>query len=149
MAQVVFRDTYRDILSPGQMEYMMDMMYSEDSMSRQMEELGHMYFIEDGKGYVSFRFDGRDEDGTDVFHLEKLYVMPGCRGEGIGRALFGTIVHNVRALSAGPARLELNVNRLNPAVGFYEHLGMRKARSGDFPIGRGFYMNDYIMSMNL
>ena len=28
MAQVVFRHTYRDILSPEQMEYMMDMMYS-------------------------------------------------------------------------------------------------------------------------
>ena len=28
MAQVVFRETYKTILSPGQMEYMMDWMYS-------------------------------------------------------------------------------------------------------------------------
>ena len=41
-------------------------------------------------------------------------------------------------------RIELNVNRENPAVGFYEHIGMTRDRQGDFPIGKGFYMNDYI-----
>ena len=45
--------------------------------------------------------------------------------------------------------MELNVNRKNPALGFYEHLGMQKVRSGDFPIGHGFYMNDYIMGLDL
>jgi hypothetical protein len=28
-------------------------------------------------------------------------------------------------------------------------MGMRIDRQGDFPIGRGFYMNDYIMKMEL
>ena len=31
----------------------------------------------------------------------------------------------------------------------YEHLGMHKARQGDFDIGEGFYMNDYIMSIEV
>ena len=49
MAQVVFRQTYRDILSPEQMEYMMDMMYSLPNMQRQLEE-GHRYYVAyDGK----------------------------------------------------------------------------------------------------
>jgi len=26
-------------------------------------------------------------------------------------------------------------------------LGMHKARSGDFPIGSGYFMNDYIMAI--
>ena len=45
--------------------------------------------------------------------------------------------------------MELNVNRHNRAVSFYEHLGMRRLRSGDFPIGGGYFMNDYIMGMEL
>jgi hypothetical protein len=45
--------------------------------------------------------------------------------------------------------MELNVNRHNRAVTFYEHMGMHKDREGDFPIGEGYYMNDYIMQMTL
>ena len=45
--------------------------------------------------------------------------------------------------------MELNVNRHNPALGFYEHMGMSKAREGDFDIGNGFYMNDYIMGITI
>lgn len=48
-----------------------------------------------------------------------------------------------------PVSVELNVNRNNQAVGFYRHLGMEILRQGDFHIGNGFYMNDYIMGLNL
>jgi hypothetical protein len=43
MAQVVFRHTYRDILSPEQMEYMMDMMYSMPNLHKQLDEGYHYY----------------------------------------------------------------------------------------------------------
>ena len=45
--------------------------------------------------------------------------------------------------------MELNVNRNNPAVAFYEKMGMHKASQGDFHIGNGYYMNDYIMAMEI
>lgn len=45
--------------------------------------------------------------------------------------------------------LELNVNRNNKALHFYEHMGMKKLREGDFPIGNGYYMNDYIMGKEI
>ena len=48
-----------------------------------------------------------------------------------------------------PALLELNVNRNNSAVGFYQHLGLKILRQGDFHIGNGFYMNDYIMGIDI
>ena len=38
MAQVVFRNTYKEILSPDQMEYMMEMMYSFPNLRKQLEE---------------------------------------------------------------------------------------------------------------
>ncbi len=37
MAEVVFRQTYKDIISPEQMEYMMEMMYSMPNLERQLE----------------------------------------------------------------------------------------------------------------
>ncbi len=149
MADVVFRLTYRDILSPEQMEYMLDWMYSEDSLKSQMLSRGHVFYIEEGRGYVSLRYEGRQEDGRDLFHIEKLYVMPFCQGTGLGRRLFDKAVDCAKQFSGNPVRIELNVNRYNKATGFYEHLGMKKARTGDFPIGRGFFMNDYIMALEV
>ena len=150
MAQVVFRHTYRDILSPEQMEYMMDMMYSLPNLRAQLDE-GHHYYIAymspdqessayqedsirqedstlrgDGEacrcndvassddsasavckarasilpvpcGYVSVQHEGPDQDGTEIFHLHKIYVMPQAQGRGVGLRLFQTVVQHVRA----------------------------------------------------
>ena len=153
MAEVVFRHTYREILSPEQMEYMMDWMYSMPNLCRQLEE-GHVYYIafRDGMpcGYVSVQREDRMDDGRMIFHLHKIYVLPAEQGNGLGRILFGQAVrHVVDAAEGVPARIELNVNRNNPSVGFYNHLGMRILRQGDFHIGKGFYMNDYIMGLDL
>ena len=147
MAEVVFRQTYRQILSPEQMDFMMDWMYSEESLRQQMA--GQKFFICDGRGFVSFHPDGTAADSRPLFHLEKLYVMPSEQGTGLGRALFETVMAEIRKTCPSGAVCELNVNRNNPAVSFYEHLGMKRARSGDFPIGCGFYMNDYIMSLDV
>lgn len=146
MAEVVFRDTYKEILSPEQMEYMMEMMYSEESLCRQLEE--GVFFIAEGLGYASVRPDGTTDNGTPRYHLEKLYVMPEARKTGLGKEFFSTVCKWVKSRET-TAILELNVNRHNPSLGFYEHLGMTRARSGDFPIGNGYYMNDYIMAIEL
>ena len=66
MAQVVFRHTYRDILSAEQMEYMMDWMYSMPNLEQQIKE-GHHYYVAYEEavpcGYVSVQYEGKDADG--------------------------------------------------------------------------------------
>ena len=183
MAQVVFRHTYREILSPEQMEYMMDWMYSPANLQKQLDE-GHVYYIayRDGKpcGYVSVQPEGIADDGSLLFHLQKIYVLPSEQGHGLGRALFDRAVAHVReavlarevvhaqefahvqevaggcteecvegCVEGCGARIELNVNRNNPSIGFYHHLGLRILRQGDFHIGNGYYMNDYIMGLEV
>jgi GNAT superfamily N-acetyltransferase len=83
-----------------------------------------------------------------VFHLHKLYVMPSEQGKGVGTLLFKQAVAHVSGCFK-PSRIELNVNRMNAAVEFYRHIGMRILREGDFHIGEGFYMNDYIMGADI
>ncbi len=151
LAEVAFRTTYKDILSVGQLEYMMDWMYSQRSLEQQMDE-GHVFFIavSDGRnvGYVSVEPQGV-RDGINIFHLQKLYLLPDEQGRGYGQQMFNHIVDYVKSLNCLPARIELNVNRNNSALTFYEHLGMRRLSQGDFPIGNGYYMNDYIMGYDL
>ena len=144
MADGAFRETYRGILSAEQMEYMMIWMYSEESLMRQMTLEGHQFFIAEmdaeGVGYASV-----SQDAEDVFHLQKLYVMPEHQGQGVGKRLLEEAVRYLKQLHPAPLRLELNVNRRNRAVGFYRRMGLTILRQGDFPIGNGYYMNDYIM----
>ena len=152
MAEVVFRQTYKEILSPEQMEYMMDMMYSLPNLNRQMED-GHHYYLafDDDKpcGYVSVQLQGYD-GGTEIFHLHKIYVMPDAQGKGIGIRLFNRVVEHVKEACEGKlARIELNVNKFNKSVEFYKHIGMRVLLEEDFPIGNGFYKTDYIMGLDL
>ena len=153
MAQTVFRETYKEILSPEQMEYMMEWMYSMDSLQRQLEE-GHVYYMAlyDGvpAGYLSVQREGTDGEGREVFHLQKIYVLPLFQGKRVGQALFDTAIGHVRGAKMGEkALMELNVNRANKAVEFYRHQGMTILRQGDFDIGEGFYMNDYIMGLTI
>ena len=148
VADVAFRATYAEILSAGQMEYMMDMMYSEDSLRRQIEIEGQTFYLalDNGRtiGYVSI-----ERQGERLFHLQKIYLLPECQGRHIGEMLFSCACRHVKSLCAEPCTMELNVNRYNRALGFYERMGMRKVRQGDFAIGNGYYMNDYIMAIEL
>ena len=156
MADVSFRDTYRDILSPEQMEYMLDWMYSEASLERQMGPDGHVYFIaqtDEGEpfAYLSVQPLGLQEDGANLFEFQKLYINSAWRGKGFGKKLFDYVFHFVKEeAGGGPCRVEFHVNRYNTrAVEMYKHIGMTLIREGDFPIGNGYYMNDYIMGTTL
>ncbi|MDR1454517.1 MAG: GNAT family N-acetyltransferase [Tannerella sp.] len=145
LAGRVFPDTYREILSPEQLDYMMEWMYAPAQIRRQMEA-GQVYLIlsKDGEdcGYASV-----EQQEKDLFHLHKIYVLPAFQGCRAGRFLFGEAVNYIREVHPEPCVMELNVNRRNGAFHFYRHMGMSVDREGDFPIGNGFYMNDYIMKL--
>lgn len=148
MAEQVFPKTYKKILSPEQNDYMMDWMYSLPNIYRQMTEQQHTYLLlyvkGEPAGYVSFQ-----PDGKNTYHLQKLYVLPKYQGLHLGGQLFNEALKYIKKVNQVPCRVELNVNRSNPAVGFYLHMGMKKIKEGDFPIGHGFYMNDYIMGIDI
>ena len=148
MAAIVFPHTYREILSPEQIEYMMEWMYSADSLHRQMSVDGHIYYLayqgEEPAGYLSIQ-----PEGTHTFHLQKLYVLPVYQGKQLGKQLFEQAITAIKELHPHPCQMLLNVNRHNKALTFYQKMGMAKVDEGDFAIGNGYYMNDYIMGLNI
>lgn len=148
LAKEVFPATYRKILSPEQLDYMMEWMYAPSNLRKQMEEEGHVYFIalaeEEPCGYFSVQ-----AQGEDLFHLQKIYVLPSFQGAHCGSFLFRKAIEYIKKVHPGACFMELNVNRDNPAVNFYKRMGMKVVHEGDFAIGNGYYMNDYIMGMDL
>jgi diamine N-acetyltransferase len=148
MASIVFPHTYRSLLSKEQLDFMMEWMYSYDNLKKQMLEENNTYYIAyvDGAaaGYVSIR-----PESDDIFHLEKIYVLPQFQKFKIGKKLFQQAIKAIKEMHPEKCEMHLNVNRDNVAVEFYEHMGMKKIAEGDFPIGNGFYKTDYIMGITI
>ena len=148
LASVVFPDTYKDILSPEHLEYEMEWMYSKESLSKQMLEDGHIYYLayrgNEPAGYLSIQ-----PEGEHTFHLQKIYVLPTFQGMKLGKLLFEQAIKAIKELHPAPCQMRLNVNRNNKALTFYQKMGMHKVDEGDFPIGNGYYMNDYIMGLDI
>ncbi len=145
LAQQIWPETYRDILSAGQLSYMLTLFYSPASLRKQMMEQGHMFLMaEEGEKPVGFASYSQTST-PGLFKLHKIYVLPGQQGKGLGRALLDFIREDIR--SRGATRLQLNVNRHNPACRFYEKLGFRISGQEDIDIGATYFMNDYIMEL--
>ncbi|MBX3240609.1 MAG: GNAT family N-acetyltransferase [Chitinophagaceae bacterium] len=137
----IWPKAYSHILSDEQSGFMLDMMYSDTSLNKQISS-GHRFiltFVNDSPtGFASYEI----KDGG-LCKLHKIYVLPQIQGAGVGRKLIGHIITRVKPL--GMERLELNVNRYNTARLFYEKMGFFVAGEEDIDIGNGYFMNDYIM----
>lgn len=141
----IWPQTYAPIISPEQIEYMLDMMYSEASLKKQMEEGAQFIFVYENEkpvGFASFQ-----ETGAYVYKLHKIYILLSQQGKGTGRFVIDYIIKHIR--QRGAISLQLQVNRSNKAKDFYEKLGFTVIREADFDIGNGYFMNDYVMEKDL
>lgn len=147
LAEATWEPTYRFIISKEQIDYMYRVIYTPASLQRQMTDDEHTFLLlytdDQPIGFASF---SRLPLETNVFKLQKIYVLPSHQGQGLGQHLVAAVEEASR--SAGAHALELNVNRNNPALAFYEHQGFTRNREEDIPIGP-FWMNDYIMRKEL
>lgn len=148
LASRTWSDTYGKILTKEQIEYMFEMMYAPENIIRQMTELHHQYFIisEGGipKGYLSI-----EKTGDNTYNFQKIYSLPEAHGSGIGRFIIEQGIEYLKGIHPGSFTVELFVNRQNPAVGFYKHMGLKEVGTRDYPIGNGYFMNDYIMAIEV
>ncbi len=148
LAHKIWPLAYCEILSPGQLEYMLELIYSRDSLKRQLVELKHNFLIildnDIPVGFASF--SQKEEKGT-AYRLHKIYVLPQKQGTGTGKSLLTYIINSVK--SAGGTSLELNVNRQNKARYFYEKSGFEIIAREDIDIGKGYFMNDFVMRLSI
>jgi ribosomal protein S18 acetylase RimI-like enzyme len=141
----VWPATYSSILTPEQIDYMLEWMYSPSSLKEQLNKGAIFWILYHGEtpmGYSSF-----EEIGVNHYKLHKLYVLQEYQGQGAGGYLLSNIIQHIKDL--GGQSLELQVNRYNKAVGFYKQLGFYVREEADFHIGNGYYMNDFIMQIDL
>ncbi len=145
IAYVTWPVAYKRIITTEQMEYMLEMMYSQEALENQFYEGSQFLIAEVENEVVGFASFGFVKDAT--YKLHKLYINPDVQKSGAGKALLQESISKV--IKLGGKKLQLQVNRKNKAVGFYEKMGFEIIKEQDFHIGEGFYMNDFVMELNL
>jgi diamine N-acetyltransferase len=147
LAAVIWRACYPGIITMEQIDYMLEWMYSPDSLRDELQH-GVVFYrlLVDGQfsGFSSF---GPTQQ-PNCFKLHKLYLLPRLHGHGYGSLLLDHCEHEVRKL--GGRRLTLNVNKRNEkAIKAYQRNGYSIASHEVADIGRSFFMDDYVMAKEL
>ena len=142
LAWDIWQEWYWPVIGPEQLAFMLDVLYNPDSIGKQMED-GQEFFILSVRnrdaGFLAIR-------QASIVRLEKLYLKSDYRGQGIG--LFMLNFAAEQAINMGKGQMQLNVNRFNPALGFYLANGFEILRQEDIPFGP-FFLNDFVLSRNL
>jgi len=146
LANIIWHEAYRSILSREQICYMVEKFQSVRALTEQIAWEGYRYFLaEDETGAVGFC--GVRTTG-DRMYLSKAYLLASARGKGY----FSAMIARLRALAreTGVRVIWLTVNRCNAAaIGVYGHLGFETVRTQVTDIGRGYVMDDYVMELTL
>lgn len=149
LTYAIWPDAYKNILQPDQLAYMLELIYSKEALSNQIERSGHQFIIvyEDDIAVGFASYSPKKAGDTTVFRLHKLYVLPNHQGKGAGKSLLNYIISEIKAF--GASLLELNVNRYNIAIHFYKKMGFSISKEEDIDIGNGYFMNDYVMELRV
>ena len=143
-ASEIVKDYYDPILGAEQNDYMIEKFQSVRAINEHFEHGYIYYLVYDGDtvlGFLGFYPRG------DALYLSKFYLYKESRGKGYGRVMLDFLVGEAKKL--GLCSIELNVNRFNSTIEIYEKLGFVKIREEKNPIGNGFYMDDYVYSLEI
>lgn len=147
LAERIWPQTYSDYITEQQLRYMLDLMYSKTELLSQLQKGYNFIIANDGKEDVGFACSSLIEPETATYKLHKLYVLPEMHGKGVGKILINEVKN--LAVGGGGKFLQLNVNRNNKAADFYKKIGFKIKETVDVNIGNGFFMNDYVMEIEI
>jgi diamine N-acetyltransferase len=141
LAKIIWNQHYPEIITREQIDYMLNKMYSAESLKEQMEKQHHEFFIisrdEKEIGFVSVS----KSDGNGSYFLHKFYILQDKAATGVGTEAFHKLLKQLH-----PTEIKLTVNRQNyRSINFYFKNGFKIERVADFDIGNGFVMNDFVM----
>jgi GNAT superfamily N-acetyltransferase len=135
----IWHEHYPDIISVEQIDFMLADRYSKNAIIHGMKN-GEIFYLAYA-GDVPVALADIELKG-DHYFLHKFYVDVASHRGGIGSEFFNYILQQIDA--AKPIRLQ--VNRQNyKAINFYFKKDFVIELVGDFDIGGGFFMNDFVM----
>ncbi|NDW19382.1 GNAT family N-acetyltransferase [Dysgonomonas sp. 216] len=148
IARESWYNVYANLLSVDQIEYMLEWMYSVDSIKDQTQNQGHKYLLLKDEslfiGFISYEVNYKNESKTKI---HKIYILPNMQKKGAGRILIDRVERIAK--DNNNRTLVLNMNKQNNAVHFYRKMGFDIVKEEVNDIGNGYVMDDYVLEKNL
>jgi len=139
MAERIWWEHYPSIISEDQIAFMLELIYSDTALMRQMEAEGQEFWLPVKNGQT-LGFLGVSRKGAGDYFLHKFYLE--TRERGLGTIVFELLL----ACYPDLRELRLRVNRRNfKSVNFYFKVGFRIEYCVDTPFGEGYVMDDFQM----
>nr|WP_315210677.1 GNAT family N-acetyltransferase [uncultured Flavobacterium sp.] len=141
-------NTYGSILSKEQIDYMLDLFYSEKTLLENLNEKGHHFLlVNEGKvclGFASYEHNYLNQKCT---RLHKIYLLPEAQGKGAGKVLIEAVENLAKENQS--VVVSLNVNKFNKAISFYKKIGFEVVSDEEILLDHGYKMEDYKMEKKL
>ena len=149
IAYETWPNTFGQIISKKQLNYMLDLIYNEDSLKEQIVNKGHNFILaeEDSHslGFTSYEIFFNSEP---VLMIHKIYILPSAQGFGIGTK-FLNLLSEIATLNNN-SQLRLKVYFKNyKAISFYEKYGFKNFGTETTNIGNNYSTLDNIMVKEL
>lgn len=145
LAKKSWNFAYANIISQEQIDYMLDLMYSEEALRQHFENPNYQYYlIQENNQFLGFiGFEFHQEPETTKLH--RIYFLKEAQGKGLGKKALEFVIN--QAKKANDKRVTLTVNKSNQAQKFYESQGFKIYDEAIFDIGKGYVMDDYLMEL--
>ena len=142
LASEIWHEYWVEILTPEQIDYMVENFQSEKSISNQIKNENYIYFFinvdNENAGYIGL------SKKQDHMFLSKLYIKKEFRYKGLGTKAFDFIKNFAKENNY--KNIILTVNKYNTnTINAYKKWQFKEIDSVVTDIGNGFVMDDYIM----
>ncbi|PCI73174.1 MAG: GNAT family N-acetyltransferase [Gammaproteobacteria bacterium] len=155
LASIIWHEHYDAIIGDEQVDYMLEKFQSEKAIAEQQTE-GYRYFAayeksslrrsDESTNRLMGYFSIIERENSSLF-ISKFYLSSKARGKGYGRKMLEFIESNAK--KSNKISLDLTVNKFNNAYEIYLKLGFEKVGDAQFDIGRGYIMDDYLLTKKL
>lgn len=139
LAKLTWFETYREILSIDQSNFMFNNMYNKICLIQNMKSGNEFYILSQNKDIGFMEVVLYD----DIVKISKIYINPSYQKKGFGKKLIDKAIEITK--SHNKSKITLNVNRYNNAKLFYLKNNFKIIKEIDIEIGNGYLMEDYIM----
>lgn len=146
LAATIWHEYFSALLSPDQIDYMVEKFQSEQAMQRQVadEQYGYWQVRQDSRliGYIGLQFQ------KDRLFLSKLYLQKESRGQGIASTMMEKVYTIARQY--GYDKIWLTCNKHNQhSLDVYAAKGFECIGEDVTDIGQGYVMDDYFLQKTL
>lgn len=145
LAAEIWREHYTPIIDTEQVEYMLCEFQSPEAIRNQVDKNELIYYLiyldHCPVGYFAIQVR------TDEIFLSKLYVTKASRRLGLAAKAID-FVKNIAADNC-LKRISLTINKNNQeSLAAYEHFGFINEKAIVTDIGKGFYMDDFLLALH-